>query len=378
MYTCETRPTFMSDMTQVEAAVKLKEGKPGSPLPVKVMQDCRILKAPNVTALDDTHDLSEHLPFPPAHPQCLQCRQVSRQTPRGFALIPARPQQTCSNTLTSYKLAALIGPWHVQFPHSGSTPLASPPVNYYLSTLSRDLLFSPKPPATMKSLTVLSTLCSIASAHFILKYPKGAIFDDDTESQGPCGGSLPDFSKTLTDFHVGGDALAMKFTHPQGDWLFRVTTDQKAESGWEQIFPIVQQSGMGDFCEPAVTVPSSYSGKKGILSVVSSATDGMLYQCVAVNFVQGKVDAPKECNNGTIKASFVENAQLSALVGGSSASSPTASSPSSASGTKTASTSTSTQTGAAASLQSWAFTGAGWGTAMVALCMATLGGALAF
>ncbi|KAG6025932.1 hypothetical protein E4U41_001403 [Claviceps citrina] len=230
----------------------------------------------------------------------------------------------------------------------------------------------------MKSLTLLSTLCSLASAHFLLKYPKGAEFDDDTEGQGPCGGSLPDFSKTLTDFHVGGDALAMKLTHPQGDWLFRVTADQKGESGWEQIFPIVQQSGIGDFCEPEVTVPSKYSGKKGIVSVVSAAMDGLLYQCVAVNFVDGKGgNKPSECTNSTIKASFVDNPQLSALVGKDSASSTTAS-PSSASGSKTSTTSasTSTQTGAASSLQSWSTTSVGWGAAMTVLCMAALGGAL--
>ncbi|KAG5918888.1 hypothetical protein E4U42_006710 [Claviceps africana] len=217
----------------------------------------------------------------------------------------------------------------------------------------------------MKSFALLSALCGLASAHFILKYPKGAIFNDDTEDQGPCGGSLPDFSKPLADFHVGGDALAMKFTHPQGDWLFRVTTDQKAESGWEQIFPIVQQSGMGDFCEPSVTVPGKYSGKKGILSVVSAATDGMLYQCVAVKFVDGKVDKPTECNNGTITASFVDNAKLSALV---------AASPATGSGhsSKTSSGPTSTPTGAAASLQS-----AGWAKAMTAICMVALGGVLA-
>ncbi|KAG5953919.1 hypothetical protein E4U53_007831 [Claviceps sorghi] len=223
----------------------------------------------------------------------------------------------------------------------------------------------------MKSFALLSALCGLASAHFVLKYPKGATFNDDTESEGPCGGSLPDFSKTLTDFHVGGDALAMKFTHPQGDWLFRVTTDQKAESGWEQIFPIVQQSGMGDFCEPAVTVPSKFSGKKGILSVVSAATDGMLYQCVAVNFVDGKVDKPADCTNGTVKASFVDNAKLSALVGAGAASSatPTTSPSPKAPGSKTSSSPTSTPTGAATSLQA-----VGWAMVMTAMCMA---GALA-
>lgn len=130
----------------------------------------------------------------------------------------------------------------------------------------------------MKSLTLLSTLCGIASAHFVLKHPKPSELDERTEDQGPCGGTGPDFSKTLADFHVGGDALAMKLTHAQGNWLFRVTTDEKAESGWEQVFPIVQQSGIGDFCEPAVAVPSKYAGKKGVVGVVSSATDGLLYQ----------------------------------------------------------------------------------------------------
>ena len=88
------------------------------------------------------------------------------------------------------------------------------------------------------------------------------------------------------------------------------------------------------------------------------------------------MDKPTECNNGTVKATFVDNAQLSALVGKDSASS-TNNSPSSASGSKTTSSSTSTPTGAAASLQNWAYTGVGWGTVMTALCMVTLGGALA-
>lgn len=131
---------------------------------------------------------------------------------------------------------------------------------------------------TMKSFALLSALCGLGSAHFLLNFPKSIGFDDSNEGNAPCGGFTPDLSKDLVDFHVGGDAISVKLTHPQGNWLFRVTTDEKAESGWEQIFPIVQQSGLGDFCQPQVTVPSKYAGKKGVLSVVSSATDGLLYQ----------------------------------------------------------------------------------------------------
>lgn len=130
----------------------------------------------------------------------------------------------------------------------------------------------------MKSFALVSALCSVTSAHFLLNYPPSIGFSDDDEGKAPCGGFTPDFSKQLFDFHVGGEALSMKLTHPQGNWLFRVTTDQKGETDWVQVNPILQQSGLGDFCQPEVTVPSNYTGKKGVVGVVSSAPDGLLYQ----------------------------------------------------------------------------------------------------
>ena len=129
----------------------------------------------------------------------------------------------------------------------------------------------------MKVLSLLA-LGGLAAAHFELKYPKSIGFSDDQEDQAPCGGFTPDFSKTLVDFHVGGEALAMRLTHQQSNWLFRATTDEKAQSGWQQLFPIVMQSGLGDFCEPSVKAPESWVGKKGVVSVVSLAVDGLLYQ----------------------------------------------------------------------------------------------------
>lgn len=130
----------------------------------------------------------------------------------------------------------------------------------------------------MRAFVLLSALIGFSAAHFELVYPESIGFSDDDEDKSPCGGFTPDLTKDLVDFHVGGEAIALRLTHTQSNWLFRVTTDEKAESGWEQIFPIVQQSGLGDFCEPAVTVPESYVGKKGVVSIVSSAVDGLLYQ----------------------------------------------------------------------------------------------------
>lgn len=133
----------------------------------------------------------------------------------------------------------------------------------------------------MRSSLLLSAaaLCGISLAHFELKYPDSIGFKDDDEDKAPCGGFTPELSKAgLVDFHVGGEAIAVRSTHQQGNWLFRVTTDEKADGDWEQLFPIVQQSGLGDFCQPQVTVPEKYVGKKGWVNVVSSAVDGLLYQ----------------------------------------------------------------------------------------------------
>ena len=134
----------------------------------------------------------------------------------------------------------------------------------------------------MKSFLLISALCGISSAHFQLNYPKSIGFEEKSEGTGPCGGFTPDFSKDPVEFHVGGDSIALALTHTQGDWLFRVTTDEKAASGWEQIYPIVQQTGVGNYCQQNITVPSNYTGKNGVLSVVSSAGDGLLYQVSAV------------------------------------------------------------------------------------------------
>lgn len=131
----------------------------------------------------------------------------------------------------------------------------------------------------MRSTVLLPALVGLAAAHFEMLYPDSIGFTDDNEDSGPCGGYTPDLnSDDLVDFHVGGDALSMRSTHPRCNWLFRVTTDGDAQSGWEQLRPIVTQSGLGEYCEPHVTVPDKYIGKKGVVGIVSSAMDGLLYQ----------------------------------------------------------------------------------------------------
>lgn len=235
-------------------------------------------------------------------------------------------------------------------------------------------------------LPAVLSLASVSSAHFLMNYPDSIGFDDDKEGTAPCGGFTPDISsgsKQLVDFHVGGDSLAMRATHNQVTWLFRVTLDGTAQSGWKQIFPIVQQSGLGDFCEPQITLPASYAGKKGVISVVTDAPDGLLYQCIAANFVSGSVDPPSACKNASITASFVSDSKLSALVSGSVSGSGSSSNSTSGGSSSTpsstqssAAAATTSGNAAAGQLAPWSVSSFGLGSALTAVSMVLAGGAL--
>ncbi|KAK4163902.1 hypothetical protein QBC43DRAFT_370383 [Cladorrhinum sp. PSN259] len=177
--------------------------------------------------------------------------------------------------------------------------------------------------AYIKSLIASALLLSTANAHFQLISPPSIPGNDQTVS--PCGGAQADLSQnTATDFHVDGQHVQVFLGHAQGTWLIRATLDDKASGEWTQVFPIWQQSGRGNFCEPAVKVPSDWAGKKGFIGLNSNAGDGVLYQCAAVNFVSGSAPAPAggSCVNGSaITSTFVADADLSALVSSDSSSS---------------------------------------------------------
>jgi len=123
-------------------------------------------------------------------------------------------------------------------------------------------------------------LASLSSAHFLLNYPPTIGFDDSLEGEGPCGSFTVDFSQdNVTDFNVGGSEIAVTSIHPQANWLFRATLGSNQNTtNWTQLIPIVQQTGLGDYCEKSIAVPASWAGQQGIISVVQDAPDGILYQ----------------------------------------------------------------------------------------------------
>ncbi|KAL2130754.1 hypothetical protein VTI74DRAFT_5992 [Chaetomium olivicolor] len=185
--------------------------------------------------------------------------------------------------------------------------------------------------APLRSLIAATLLfLSAANAHFELTHPpslEGDKMNEGLEGNAPCGGGVADLTQnTANDFHVDGDSVAVILGHPQASWLIRATLDSRAAGNWTQLFPIFQQSGRGNFCQPAVTAPKEWVGKKGFISVASKAVDGILFQCAAVNFVSGASAAPdaSTCNNGSsVTASFQDDPSLTALLGaGSTTTSP--------------------------------------------------------
>lgn len=126
------------------------------------------------------------------------------------------------------------------------------------------------------STLLLPLLASFTAAHFEIRYPTPIGNGDATQAKSPCGGIDPSLSDPV-DFHIAGDSISLASTHDRGNWLFRVTLDTDAGEDWEQIYPITRQSGVGAFCIPRVTVPEKYEGETGFISVVNSATDGVLY-----------------------------------------------------------------------------------------------------
>lgn len=114
-------------------------------------------------------------------------------------------------------------------------------------------------------------------AHFVLNYPNTIGFNDDLEASAPCGGFNVTFANT-TNFHVGGDAIALTSTHPAANWLFRATLDKTASGNWTDLLPVVAESGLGAFCEKDVVLPSAWAGQQGVVQVIQKGADGMLFQ----------------------------------------------------------------------------------------------------
>ena len=140
--------------------------------------------------------------------------------------------------------------------------------------------------ATISYLLVLFS--SIVRCHFVLNYPTSLGFDDENESDGPCGGVDIVFASNDTTVQVDGFAIAMMSTHPASEFLLRATLSKAAPFNWTNLLPVVSETGIGDFCLPSLSAPDSFIGRQGLLQVVQDGPDGLLYQ-VGVLFTMSQV-----------------------------------------------------------------------------------------
>lgn len=131
----------------------------------------------------------------------------------------------------------------------------------------------------LTTLVASSLLASSASAHFLLAQPDSDIGGGDAsnQDQGPCGGHTPSSDDDTVDFYVGGDAVAVQDGHSASDWIIRGMLGSDGDGEWEQLYPIYGTRGEGRSCQPRVQAPEDWAGERGLISIVGSATDGILY-----------------------------------------------------------------------------------------------------
>lgn len=126
----------------------------------------------------------------------------------------------------------------------------------------------------------LSTLLfvSLTTAHFILLWPPNAGFDEDKEPEYPCGGFVPVINSSTPAVQVDKFAVSIQNVHPVGQWAFRGTTDTKVPYNFTDLVPLVNTTGIGDFCLDYLKVPSGWAGKSGVIQVIDNSPDGVLHQ----------------------------------------------------------------------------------------------------
>ncbi|KAK4505462.1 hypothetical protein PRZ48_003425 [Zasmidium cellare] len=151
-----------------------------------------------------------------------------------------------------------------------------------------------------RSLFLTLAAATLASAHFRLDWPPTAGFIDDDEPNAPCGGATVTVNDTAPEVQVDQFAVEIFSSHPAGSWSFHATTDTQAPYNFTEIVPMVNSTGIGEFCLTNIRAPSDFAGKSGVLQIIDHSIDGVLYQCAPVRFVSGSNStAGPACINAT-------------------------------------------------------------------------------
>ncbi|KAL5606753.1 hypothetical protein BROUX41_003142 [Berkeleyomyces rouxiae] len=188
-------------------------------------------------------------------------------------------------------------------------------------------------------------LAASASAHFTLTDPESIGFNDDNEGESPCGGFDATSRDNAVDYPSGGLSITVVSTHAAADWTFKAALLNNTNDFQYLIAPISQE-GLGTFCLQNIPGPAAWAGQEGVVQVSQGASDGALYQCIAVTFTDGDAASqPSACTNSSGISISWSDLPSGAVIAGSSTSSNSSSS--SSTSTSSSSSASSSPTSAA-------------------------------
>lgn len=120
-------------------------------------------------------------------------------------------------------------------------------------------------------------LCTITNAHFVLDIPTSLGFDDELEDVAPCGGFDPHTRTNITNFFTKGSPVSVLTTHLSVTFEFNAAIASNLNH-WVPLTRVLNQTGVGEFCEPQIPAITSWAGKQAVLQVIQHGPDGTLYQ----------------------------------------------------------------------------------------------------
>ena len=126
---------------------------------------------------------------------------------------------------------------------------------------------------------LLAGLSAYARAHFVLEIPTSLGFDDEAETEAPCGGFNPRLRTNVTDWPIKGSAIGVLTTHDEATWEYKAALLSNLNH-WVPLTRVLSQTGVGEFCEPIIPGKKSWVGQRAVLQVIQHGDDGDLYQVI--------------------------------------------------------------------------------------------------
>jgi len=129
-----------------------------------------------------------------------------------------------------------------------------------------------------KACAILLSASNLVASHFVLNIPTSLGFDDDNESQAPCGGFDPASRAAVTSWKTSGGAIGILSTHKNVTWEYKAALVADLNQ-WLPLTPTLRQTGTGNFCEPQIPgIEGSWLDQPAVLQVIQHGPEGALYQ----------------------------------------------------------------------------------------------------